>query len=161
MFNSGLQVLSAKERRQDHLQASIGDLAWLSKTSATHRTTVTDLENSATWLGNLLQKFKSDICDNYATKDLPSEEAAHGRCKAAKAFKAGRVTKTPGMAVKSSGKKTKYQEFTMETYKLHGLPDYLESLNPRNHGDIMVLSNDDVSHPYWYTRIVVISMQWL
>ena len=88
-------------------------------------TTVTDLENSATRLGNLLRKFKSDVCGNYATKDLPSEEAARGRRKAAKALKAGGETKTPGMAAKSSGKKkTKYREFTMETYKLHALPDY-------------------------------------
>ena len=72
-------------------------------------TTVTDLENSATRLGNLLMKFKTDICDNYATKDLPSEEAARGRRKAAKALKAGGETKTQGMEVKSSGKtKTKY-----------------------------------------------------
>jgi len=28
-----------------------------------------------------------------------------------------------------------------------------DSLNPRTHGDIMVLSRDD-SHPYWYARIV-------
>jgi hypothetical protein len=30
-----------------------------------------------------------------------------------------------------------------------------DSLNPRTHGDIMVLSQDDSdSHPYWYARIV-------
>ena len=29
-----------------------------------------------------------------------------------------------------------------------------DSLNPRTHGDIMVLSDDDVTHPYWYARIV-------
>ena len=88
-------------------------------------TTVTDLENSATRLGKLLRKFKSDVCDNYVTKDLPSEEAARGRRKAAKALKAGGKTKTPAKDSKSSGKKkTKYREFTMETYKLHALPDY-------------------------------------
>ena len=70
-------------------------------------TTVTDLENSATRLGSLLRKFKSDVCNNYATKDLPSEEAAHGRHKAAKAFKAGRETKTPAKSSEKK-KKTKY-----------------------------------------------------
>ena len=28
-----------------------------------------------------------------------------------------------------------------------------DSLNPRTHGDIMVLSRDD-EHPYWYAHIV-------
>ena len=28
-----------------------------------------------------------------------------------------------------------------------------DSLNPRTHGDIMVLSVDD-THPYWYARII-------
>jgi hypothetical protein len=29
-----------------------------------------------------------------------------------------------------------------------------DSLNPRTHGDIMVLSRDDDGHPYWYARII-------
>jgi hypothetical protein len=104
----------------------LGTWHGLAKLRLHTETTVTDLENSATRLGNLLRKFKSDVCSDYGTKDLPSEEAARGRRKAAKALKAGGETKTPGMAANSSGKKkkSKYREFTMETYKLHGLPDY-------------------------------------
>lgn len=29
-----------------------------------------------------------------------------------------------------------------------------DSLNPRTHSDIMVLSRDDEAHPYWYARII-------
>jgi hypothetical protein len=102
-------------------------LAALAKLRLHTETTVTDLENSATRLGNLLWKFKSDVCSIYATKDLPSEEAARGRRKAAKVLKAGGEAKKTAEEVDSSGKKkkkTNLRTFTMETYKLHGLPDY-------------------------------------
>jgi hypothetical protein len=83
-------------------------------------TTVTDLENSATRLGHL-RKFKSDVCSVYATRDLPSEEAAHGRRKAAKEAKVGKKPETPAA---STGKKKKKPKLRGFTYKLHGLPDY-------------------------------------
>ena len=93
-------------------------------------TTVTDLENSATRLGHLLRKFKNDVCSVYATRDLPSEEAARGRRKAAKA---GKKPETPPAPTgKKKKKKLKLREFTMETYKLHGLPDYPAAI--RAHG---------------------------
>ena len=97
-------------------------------------TTVTDLENSATRLGHLLQKFKNDVCSVYATRDLPSEEAARGRRKAAKAAKAGKKPETLPAPTenKNKKKKPKLREFMMETYKLHGLPDYPAAI--RAHG---------------------------
>ena len=66
-------------------------------------TRVTDLENSATRLGRL-RKFKSEVCSAYATRDLPSEEAARGRRKAAKDAKGGKKPEPP---VASTGKKKK------------------------------------------------------
>jgi len=87
-------------------------------------TTVANLENSATCLGYLLQKFKNNVCSVYATRDLPSEEAARGRRKAAKAAKAGKKPETPPAPTGKKKKKPKLHEFMMETYKLHGLPDY-------------------------------------
>ena len=89
-------------------------------------TTVTNLENSATRLGHLLRKFKNDICSIYATRDLPSEEAARGQHKAAKAAKAGKKPETPPAPTgkKKKKKKPKLRKFMMEMYKLHGLPDY-------------------------------------
>ena len=94
-------------------------------------TTVTNLENSATRLGHLLRKFKNDICSIYATRDLPSEEAARGQHKAAKAAKVGKKPETP-QAPTGKKKKLKLHKFTMETYKLHGLPDYPAAI--RAHG---------------------------
>jgi hypothetical protein len=52
-------------------------------------TTVCDLENSTTRLGELLRIFQSDVCPAYQTFDLPSEEAARVRRKAAAAKKKG------------------------------------------------------------------------
>ena len=58
--------------------------------------TLFDLENSATRLGNLLRKFKNEVCSEYATRELPSEEAAHGWRQAAKAMKVAGVQKAAG-----------------------------------------------------------------
>ena len=90
--------------------------------------TLFDLENSATRLGNLLRKFKQEVCNKYATRDLPSEEAARGRRRAAKALKAAGVQKAEGPQAPPtlptpSSKKSKIRQFNMETYKLHALPD--------------------------------------
>ena len=52
-------------------------------------TNIGDLENSTIQLGNMLRLFQQDICSQYQTFDLPSEEAARGRRKAAAAKKAG------------------------------------------------------------------------
>ena len=47
--------------------------------------TVRALEHSTTRLGIVLRKFQSTTCAEFVTCDLPSEEAARGRRKAAKA----------------------------------------------------------------------------
>jgi hypothetical protein len=119
-------LLPKKEDRIIHkLLFELGTWHALAKLRLHTETTVTDLENSATRLGNFLQKFKTDVCSIYATKELPAEDAFHGRRKAAKVLKAGGDVEKMAVAVDSSGKKkTKFREFMMETYKLHGLPDY-------------------------------------
>jgi hypothetical protein len=94
--------------------------------------TVKDLENSATRLGNLLRKFKTEVCSAYATRDLPSEEAARGRRQAAKAQKAAGGARTAAPPINLKATISKFRDFNMETYKLHGLPDYPESI--RAHG---------------------------
>ena len=60
--------------------------------------TVIALENSTTRLGIALRKFQSTICAEFETRDLPSEEAARGRRKAAK------VKVKPPMPSKEKGK---------------------------------------------------------
>jgi hypothetical protein len=46
-------------------------------------TIVCELENSTTRLGDLLREFQNKVCPFYQTFDLPSEEAARARRKAA------------------------------------------------------------------------------
>ena len=93
--------------------------------------TLDDLENSSTRLGNILRKFKTNVCNDYATRDLPSEEAARGRRQAAEAQKAkGRHTTAPPTNLTAAIPKSR--GFNMETYKLHGFPDYAASI--RAHG---------------------------
>lgn len=44
--------------------------------------TIINLENSTTRLGEILRKFSGSVCPAYATCELPSEEAARVRRKA-------------------------------------------------------------------------------
>jgi hypothetical protein len=48
---------------------------------------IQSLGHSTTRLGTLLRQFQSVTCEAYVTRELPSEEAAHGRRKAAEAAK--------------------------------------------------------------------------
>ncbi|KAF8804257.1 hypothetical protein BYT27DRAFT_7004974, partial [Phlegmacium glaucopus] len=70
-------------RRHDrivrNLLFELATLHGLAKLRLHTESTLMDLENSATRLGNLLRTFKTDVCSEYATRDLPSEEAARGR----------------------------------------------------------------------------------
>jgi hypothetical protein len=91
--------------------------------------TLLELENSATRLGDILRKFKNEVCIEYATRDLPSEEAARGRRQAAKGLKVAEAQKAAGgpqalaPLPNPSSTKSKFRKFNMETYKLHSLPD--------------------------------------
>jgi hypothetical protein len=87
--------------------------------------TVSALETSTTRLGTALRKFNSMTCAEFVTQDLPSEEAARGRRKAAKSN-----------LNTSKGKKTGKQKepgprsrgFNLSSYKLHALPDYAKTI---------------------------------
>jgi hypothetical protein len=87
-------------------------------------TTVTNLENSATRLSDLLRKFKSDVCSIYATKELPAEEAARGRLKAAKVLKSGGEAKRPAVKVENSGKKKKKRNSASLLWRRTSYMDY-------------------------------------
>ena len=92
--------------------------------------TVIALENSITRLGIALRKFQSTICAEFETQDLPSEEAARGRRKAAK------VKVKPPMPSKEKGKEKKKGKATKSTrrtfnfscYKPHSLGDYAKTI---------------------------------
>ena len=118
-------------------------------------TTVIDLENSTTRLGNILRVFQSDICPYYQTQDLPSEEAARGRRQAAAAAKKSTnqlstlpsnklrpEADNPKESAKTKGKKpvkppgkasmtkkgNKFRKFSLTTYKAHSFGGYAKAI---------------------------------
>ncbi|KAK7054049.1 hypothetical protein R3P38DRAFT_2500851 [Favolaschia claudopus] len=73
-------------------------------------------------LGRMLRRFQRVVCPYYDTRELPSEQAARGRRQAKKASQG--KGKAP-MVVRTSAKK---KEYSMETYKMHGLGDYVPAI---------------------------------
>jgi hypothetical protein len=74
-------------------------------------------------LGRLLRRFKCEVCPDYETRELPSEEAARGRRQARKA--ANGKGKATAPAARTSPKK---KEYNLETYKGHSLGDYVSAI---------------------------------
>lgn len=92
-------------------------------------TNVCDLENSTTRLGELLRSFQSNVCPAYQTFDLPAEEAARVRRKAAAAKKMEEAidqAKGKQRAMESGSKKSR--TFNLNTYKIHALGSYAEAI---------------------------------
>ncbi|KAH9169480.1 hypothetical protein EDB89DRAFT_2098737, partial [Lactarius sanguifluus] len=87
--------------------------------------TVCELELSTTRLGRILRKFAKTTCEEFITFDLPSEEAARGRRKAARATKnpTGSNPQTTSKG-KQKARQRKPRKFNMCTYKMHALGDY-------------------------------------
>ncbi|KAJ7728799.1 hypothetical protein DFH07DRAFT_757130 [Mycena maculata] len=83
--------------------------------------TIPLLRTATKEVGRLLRRFKWVTCLHWDTKELPSEAAARGRREAKKAAKGGK-----GKAhTKTSANK---KEFSLSTYKLHSLGDYVPSI---------------------------------
>ncbi|KAF9521934.1 hypothetical protein CPB83DRAFT_872126 [Crepidotus variabilis] len=70
-------------------------------------TTLNDLENSTTRLGEAVRIFEKDVCAHYVTKELPSEEAARGRREARKRAANNAPTTISSNLPKSTAKKPK------------------------------------------------------
>lgn len=87
--------------------------------------TVSELECSTTRLGHVLRKFTKTTCKEFVTVDLPSEEAARGRQKAARAARIPSGSSWKGKA-KTGG--SKIRKFNMQTYKMHALGDYVRCI---------------------------------
>ena len=109
--------------------------------------TVINLENSITRLGEILRKFSESLCPAYATYELPSEEAARVRRKATAAKKTKaqspkkkkkKSTQPPAIEKKKAGPikpegsgqtsnskpSRRRRSFNLVTYKLHALGWY-------------------------------------
>jgi len=124
--------------------------------------TLYDLENSTTRLGQILRKFNSVVCANYETKELPSEIAARGRrAAAARSKKAGKTAPATTLPTQPSTTaeppnvdipenvapnlttqqathrvaKPKLRNYNMYTYKLHSLPSYPRAIREQGTTD--------------------------
>jgi len=93
-------------------------------------TTVIDLEHSTTRLGETLRAFQNTVCPAYQTHELPTEEAARARRKAA-AAKKGSDPAQKGKAKApnpTQGGTRRKRLFNMNTYKLHALGGYAKAI---------------------------------
>ncbi|KAJ7218251.1 hypothetical protein B0H12DRAFT_1001581, partial [Mycena haematopus] len=70
-----------------------------------------------------LRRFKRVVCPEFATKELPSEEAARGRRQAKKAAQGKGKGRATNLKTTANAK-----EFNLHTYKLHSLGDYTSSV---------------------------------
>jgi hypothetical protein len=91
--------------------------------------TIDSLEHSTTQLGKLLRRFVSTTCKAFDTRELPSEEAAQARRKAALVMKPGTSkgrSQPSSKAVKPrlNGRKT----LSLNTYKIHALGAYVNAI---------------------------------
>ena len=103
------------------------------------------LDTSTTRLGRFLRRFSRETKKVYQTRDLPAEEAARGRRKAAMLLKSatkdatssGKPMAKPDTGAaegsttnkgkqKAGGPKLRYLNLT--TYKLHALGDYVDTI---------------------------------
>ncbi|KAJ7707290.1 hypothetical protein B0H16DRAFT_1345296 [Mycena metata] len=74
-------------------------------------------------IGRQLRRFKRQVCSQFKTKELPSEEAARGRRKVA-AAKKRKGTGRAAAAPRTDGQPANSKEFSLHTYKMHALGGY-------------------------------------
>lgn len=85
--------------------------------------------NSSTRLGIVIRKFASTTCEEFVTTELPSEEAARGRRKAAKAKKKGQTDNSNSQNMRGKQRAcstgpVQQRKLNLSTYKMHALADY-------------------------------------
>jgi hypothetical protein len=76
----------------------------------------------------MLRSFQQDVCSQYQTFDLPSEEAARARRKAAVAAKKDGVVASKGKGKESAAGSRKLRKFNLNTYKTHALGGYAKAI---------------------------------
>ena len=111
-------------------------------------TTLNFMDTSTTRLGQQLRRFVSQTCTAFVTWDLPQEEAARGRRKAAMAAKD--PNKPPP---KRNPPKQWY--LNLSTFKLHSLGDYVNSI--WLYGTTDNFTTQIVSHLF---QVFEISVNW-
>ena len=97
--------------------------------------TLTSFERVTADLGVLLRHFTTITCNAFKTTELPRERAAHLRRATADA---------PAQAASGGGPKPK--GFNLNTYKLHALGDYPQSIRERGTVDNYTTGRVRASH---------------
>jgi len=89
--------------------------------------TLTSFERLTADVGILLRHFSVETCKDFRTTELPRERAARLR----------RAANTPGSAPGStaSGTGPRTKNFNLNTYKLHALGDYPQTIRERGTTD--------------------------
>jgi len=89
--------------------------------------TLTSFKRLTADVGILLRHFSTETCKNFRTTELPRERAARLR---RAAYTPGSA---PGTAASGTGPRTK--NFNLNTYKLHALRDYPQTICERGTTD--------------------------
>jgi hypothetical protein len=86
--------------------------------------TLQSFDVSTSGLGQILRRFRATTCEEFHTQELPSEEAARGRRRAAK------VNNQISSSQQNSKRptKTRKRKFNLETFKLHALGHYVNAI---------------------------------
>jgi hypothetical protein len=119
-----------------YLQDLLWDLAvWLSYGKLRQHTdsTLNSFQVTTTSLGFQIRKFANTICPQFRTKETPREENARNRRAAAKKAKEAAKAAASGAPLPPEQQKKKasgarFKLFSLATYKLHALGDYLRSI---------------------------------
>jgi hypothetical protein len=98
-------------------------------------TTLRFLETSTTRLGKCMRKFKSYTCKAFQTKELPHEETARRRRKAA--------MDPAGQQAAGTSSDPRTKTLNLQTYKWHALGDYASTI--RRYGTTDSYSTQTVS----------------
>ena len=106
--------------------------------------TLASFEHITADLGILLRHFSVETCSAFKTTELPRERAARLR----------RAANTPGSV--ASGTAPKAKGFNLNTYKLHALGDYPQTIRERGTTDNYTTQRVRVGPiPQWPLLIVV------
>lgn len=111
-----------------HVRKLLFELAtWhgLAKLRLHTKSTLNALDTSTTRLGKLLRQFEVITERDFKVNALPSEEAARGR-RLARAM--AKSKPKPTEIVDGQKKKKKKKLFSLKTYKMHSLGDYVWSI---------------------------------
>jgi hypothetical protein len=125
-------------------------VTWLSYAKLRQHTdsTLESFDKVTTSLGYQLRKFARTTCPRFRTKETPKEKEARERraiAKRAKEVAAAAAAGLPPPAEKpKKSASEKWKTFSLRTYKLHALGDYLKSI--RLFGTSDSYSTQIVSH---------------